>query len=207
MPRSLKVFKTHIGFFDLVVAAPSQKAAVAAWHASPAPVFARLCRNHERGRRGVAVLAAPGQVLKRPARQAHAFTRPNLTPGGAKADGAAKTGRRRRQGAQAEGSGAKARPRPPLKGRKPGSNWPGWRARKRPCSNGGGAAQTAARPEPRIPGLVAGRRMRFRSAASPRAEGEVLEASTSTSTSGPPRPGRRRRRGRQAATQTSMSLK
>jgi hypothetical protein len=66
MPRPLKVFKTHIGFFDLVVAAPSQKAAVAAWHASP--------RLFSQGFAGVtnetdavqAALAVPGQVLKRP---------------------------------------------------------------------------------------------------------------------------------------------
>src|SRR5690348_7625250 len=35
MPRALKVFKTHIGFHDLIVAAPSMKAAAAAWEASP----------------------------------------------------------------------------------------------------------------------------------------------------------------------------
>jgi hypothetical protein len=31
MPRALKVFRTPVGFYDAVVAAPSQKAALAAW--------------------------------------------------------------------------------------------------------------------------------------------------------------------------------
>ncbi len=35
MPRPLKVFKTHIGFYDLVVAAPSMKAAAQAWDVHP----------------------------------------------------------------------------------------------------------------------------------------------------------------------------
>jgi hypothetical protein len=66
MPRPLKVFKTHIGFFDLVVAAPSQKAAVAAWHASPrlfSQGFAGITKEADAVQ---AALAAPGQVLKRP---------------------------------------------------------------------------------------------------------------------------------------------
>jgi hypothetical protein len=66
MPRPLKVFKTHIGFFDLVVAAPSRKAAVAAWHASPrlfAQGFAAVTQETDAIQ---AALAAPGQVLKRP---------------------------------------------------------------------------------------------------------------------------------------------
>jgi hypothetical protein len=31
MPRPLKVFRAHLGFYDTIVAAPSQKAALAAW--------------------------------------------------------------------------------------------------------------------------------------------------------------------------------
>ena len=31
MPRALKVYQTQIGFYDLVVAAPSQAAALRAW--------------------------------------------------------------------------------------------------------------------------------------------------------------------------------
>jgi colicin import membrane protein len=66
MPRPLKVFKTHIGFYDLVVAAPSMKAAAAAWHASPrlfAQGFAAVTQEPETVR---AALAEPGLVLKKP---------------------------------------------------------------------------------------------------------------------------------------------
>ena len=66
MPRALKVFKTHIGFYDLVVAAPSMKAAAQAWHASPrlfAQGFAGVTREADAV---AAALAAPGKVLKRP---------------------------------------------------------------------------------------------------------------------------------------------
>ena len=34
MPRKLNVYRTHIGFDDLIVAAPSQKAALEAWGSS-----------------------------------------------------------------------------------------------------------------------------------------------------------------------------
>ena len=65
MPRQLKVYRTPIGFHDAYVAAPSQKAALAAW-GSDADLFAR----------GVAEvvtdaaltkepLAHPGEVVRR----------------------------------------------------------------------------------------------------------------------------------------------
>ena len=66
MPRALKVFKTHIGFYDLVVAAPSMKAAAEAWHASPrlfAQGFAQVTKEADAVQ---AALAEPGVVLKRP---------------------------------------------------------------------------------------------------------------------------------------------
>lgn len=66
MPRPLKVFKTHIGFYDLVVAAPSMKAAAEAWHASPrlfAQGFAAVTQEPDAVE---AALAEPGLVLKRP---------------------------------------------------------------------------------------------------------------------------------------------
>jgi hypothetical protein len=31
MPRQLKVYRTHLGFYDAIVAAPSQKEALEAW--------------------------------------------------------------------------------------------------------------------------------------------------------------------------------
>jgi colicin import membrane protein len=66
MPRALKVFKTHLGFYDLIVAAPSMKAAAEAWESDPrlfAQGFAAQTRDPEEIR---AALAEPGTVLRRP---------------------------------------------------------------------------------------------------------------------------------------------
>ncbi len=66
MPRALKVFKTHIGFHDLVVAAPSMKAAAEAWEAHPrlfSQGFAAVTNEPEAVR---AALEQPGVVLRRP---------------------------------------------------------------------------------------------------------------------------------------------
>lgn len=64
--RHLKVFQAHLGFYDAVVAAPSQKAALAAWGARPsefAKGFARVTNEPEAV---ASALAHPGEVLKRP---------------------------------------------------------------------------------------------------------------------------------------------
>ena len=85
--RHLKVFQAHLGFYDTVVAAPSQKAALAAWGARPgefAKGFAKMTNEPE----AVAnALAHPGAVLKRPfgskgAYKLHAdpFPAPKLSP-------------------------------------------------------------------------------------------------------------------------------
>ena len=64
--KRLKVFQSHMGFYDTVVAAPSQKAALEAWGARPgafAKGFAKVTNDP------VAVasaLADPGIVLRRP---------------------------------------------------------------------------------------------------------------------------------------------
>jgi hypothetical protein len=66
MPRTLKVFKTHIGFYDLVVAAPSMKAAAEAWEAHPrifAQGFAAVTKEPDAVK---AALEQPGVVLRRP---------------------------------------------------------------------------------------------------------------------------------------------
>ena len=66
MPRPLKVFKTHIGFYDLVVASPSMKAAAEAWGAKPTVFsqgFAAITQDVDAVRDA---LAQPGVVLKRP---------------------------------------------------------------------------------------------------------------------------------------------
>jgi colicin import membrane protein len=66
MPRALKVFKTHIGFYDLVVAAPSMKAAAQAWETNPrifAQGFAAVTTEPDAVK---AALEQPGLVLRRP---------------------------------------------------------------------------------------------------------------------------------------------
>lgn len=66
MPRPLKVFKTHIGFYDLIVAAPSMKAAAEAWEAHPhifAQGFAAPTKEPDAVK---AALEQPGIVLRRP---------------------------------------------------------------------------------------------------------------------------------------------
>jgi hypothetical protein len=66
VPRPLKVFKTHIGFYDLIVASPSIKAAAAAWGSRPTVFsqgFAAVTQDVDAIQ---AALAHPGVVLKRP---------------------------------------------------------------------------------------------------------------------------------------------
>jgi hypothetical protein len=65
MAPKLKVFRTHLGFYDMVVAAPSQKAALVAWGASPhvfAQGFASVTTDPELVE---AALKKPGIVLRR----------------------------------------------------------------------------------------------------------------------------------------------
>jgi hypothetical protein len=66
MPRGLKIFRSHIGFYDIIIAAPSMKAAAAAWGASPR-IFQQgfAAETDERGA-VKAALAEPGIVLRRP---------------------------------------------------------------------------------------------------------------------------------------------
>ncbi len=67
MPRPLKVFRAHLGFYDTVVAVPSQKAAAEAWGAG-AHEFAQGFASVTHDAQAVeAALAQPGVVLRRPA--------------------------------------------------------------------------------------------------------------------------------------------
>jgi hypothetical protein len=73
MPRALKVFKTHIGFYDLVVAAPSMKAAAEAWEAHPrifAQGFAAVTNEPDAVK---AALEQPGVTLRRPHGQSGSY--------------------------------------------------------------------------------------------------------------------------------------
>jgi colicin import membrane protein len=66
MPRKLKVYQTSQGFYDLVIAAPSMKAALAAWGASP-DIFRRGFAKQSHDRDVIAAaMAQPGLVLRRP---------------------------------------------------------------------------------------------------------------------------------------------
>lgn len=67
MPRTpkLNVYRTAIGFHDAYVAAPSQKAALAAW-GSDKDLFARgVAEKVDDPRLAEAALASPGTVIKR----------------------------------------------------------------------------------------------------------------------------------------------
>lgn len=107
MPRALKVFKTHIGFYDVVVATPSMKAAAEAWGAKPtifAQGFAAVTQDTDAV---AAALAQPGQVLKRPHGQAGAYKAqpdappmPKVTAKDRKAAKKAQEDRKRREAAE-----------------------------------------------------------------------------------------------------------
>src|SRR5437762_1610060 len=64
--KRLKVFRAHMGFYDTVVAAPSQKAALGAWGAGKGE-FARGFAEATSDPVAVqSALAHPGEVLRRP---------------------------------------------------------------------------------------------------------------------------------------------
>ena len=61
-----KVFRAHLGFYDTIVAAPSQKAALAAWGASPSEFAHGFAKVTQDPQAIEAALAQPGVVLRRP---------------------------------------------------------------------------------------------------------------------------------------------
>ena len=64
MPRKLKVFRTSTGFHDAYVAAPSRKAALAAWGAD-ADLFARgVAEEVTDPKLAKAALERPGEVIR-----------------------------------------------------------------------------------------------------------------------------------------------
>jgi hypothetical protein len=65
MPRALKVFRTPAGFYDAVVAAPSQKAALAAWGTTTNLFASGDARVAEDPALQAEALAHPGEVIKR----------------------------------------------------------------------------------------------------------------------------------------------
>jgi hypothetical protein len=66
MPKKLKTYVTSLGFFDQAVAAPSMKAALAAWGADSNLFHQGIARESTDPDVIAATLAHPGIVLKRP---------------------------------------------------------------------------------------------------------------------------------------------
>ena len=80
MAKKLKVYQTSIGFFDLVIAAPSMKAAAEAWGADP-DIFKRgFAKPTEDPKVVEATMAAPGVVLRRPVGSHGKFTEKAALP-------------------------------------------------------------------------------------------------------------------------------
>lgn len=65
MAARLKVFRAHLGFFDTIVAAPSQKAALEAWGANAHEFAHGFAAPTDDPKLVAAALAQPGIVLKR----------------------------------------------------------------------------------------------------------------------------------------------
>lgn len=65
MASRLKVYRTHLGFFDMIVAAPSQKAALQAWGAGPHQFSQGFAAVTVDPKLVAAALAKPGVVMRR----------------------------------------------------------------------------------------------------------------------------------------------
>jgi hypothetical protein len=66
MARKLKAYQTSLGFFDLAIAAPSMKAALAAWGADSNLFHQGAAKQSDDPDAISATMAAPGIVLRRP---------------------------------------------------------------------------------------------------------------------------------------------
>ena len=65
MPRQLKTFRAHLGFYDTIVAAPSQKKALEAWGSSQNLFHEGVATMTDDPAAVAAANAKPGVVLKR----------------------------------------------------------------------------------------------------------------------------------------------
>jgi colicin import membrane protein len=66
MPKKLKSYVTSVGFFDLAIAAPSMKSALAAWGAQSNLFHQGIAKQSDDPEVIAATMAHPGIVLKRP---------------------------------------------------------------------------------------------------------------------------------------------
>ncbi len=73
MPRKLKTYQTSLGFYDLVVAAPSMKAALEAWGATSNLFHQGFAKEVEDSKVIAEAMAKPGIVLQRPVGSDAAF--------------------------------------------------------------------------------------------------------------------------------------
>ncbi len=112
MPRKLKVYRTHLGFYDAIVAAPSQKAALEAWGAGPQQFSQGFASVTDDSAIVAAALEKPGVVLKRQFGSKGKFTAepdrlraPKVS--GKKAAAAAKPRKRRENASKAKDARAK----------------------------------------------------------------------------------------------------
>lgn len=97
MPRALKVFRTHLGFFDTVVAVPSRAAALRAWGLSSDEFrtgFADETKDPEAVR---AAMEKPGTVLYRVFGSGGAFSDRRSVPKGMKPPAAIEESQPKRQ--------------------------------------------------------------------------------------------------------------
>ena len=74
MAQVRKVYEAHLGFYDTVVAAFSQKAALAAWGSSTDLFRMGIARITDDPAKVKAALAKPGLVLRRPVGSDIAFS-------------------------------------------------------------------------------------------------------------------------------------
>src|ERR1700749_1256804 len=103
MPRRLKVFRAHLGFYDTIVAAPSRKAAAEAWGAD-AREFAQGFAGVTKDKDAVtAACARPGVVLRRPDGTRGAFKAEPESPSGPRLTAHQKQSRRERESQQENG--------------------------------------------------------------------------------------------------------
>ena len=74
MPKRLKAYQTSVGFFDVVIAAPSMKAAAEAWGIAIEEFRRGFAKQSDDPEIVSATMAKPGVVLKRPVGSSGAFT-------------------------------------------------------------------------------------------------------------------------------------
>jgi colicin import membrane protein len=74
MASSRKVYEAHLGFYDTIVAALSQKSALAAWGSTSDLFRMGIAKPTNDPKKVKAALAKPGLVLRRPAGTDIAFS-------------------------------------------------------------------------------------------------------------------------------------